>query len=96
MPTDRPRPSTCAVDCPGCPEAAADPIPDSVPLAGWSLAGTALLIFLVPLLFALAGAVISRSSLAGQLLGCVAGLIMGMVIARSVFPTSSEIEREPE
>lgn len=67
-----------------------------MPLAGWSLAGTSLLIFLVPLLFALAGAVISRSGPAGQLLGCVAGLIFGMVIVRSVFPASSEIERKSE
>lgn len=97
MPTVQPRPPACHFDCPGCPESEADPIPDSVPLAGWSLAGTSLLIFLVPLLFALAGAaVISRSNPAAQLLGCVAGLIFGVVIVRSVFPTSSEIEKEPE
>ena len=89
MPTERPPTYACPVDCPGCPESDPAPIPDSAPLAGWPLVGTALLTFLVPLLFALAGAVIIRTSAAGQLFGCVAGLIMGMAIVRSLVPTSS-------
>lgn len=96
MLTEPRRPFACPVDCPGCPETEADPISGSVPLAGWPLVAASLLTFLVPLFFALGGAIVSRSSPAGQLLGCVAGFTIGMVIVRSVFPTSSEIERKPE
>ena len=94
--TDYSRSPVCHVDCPGCPESDPAPGPDSVPLAGWSLAGTAVLTFLVPLLFALTGAVVLRSSPAGQLVGCVAGLIIGMVIVRLLVPVSSRREGEAE
>ena len=94
--TEYSRSPVCHIDCPGCPESDPDPSLDSVPLAGWSLAGTAVLTFLVPLLFALTGAVVLRSSPAGQLVGCVAGLIIGMVIVRLLVPVSSRREGEAE
>jgi hypothetical protein len=94
--TQPPRPSACPADCPGCLETEVDPISSSVPLAGWPLVATSLLAFLVPLLFALGGAVVSRSSPARQLLGCVAGFIIGMVVVRLLPAASSEREEEPE
>ena len=76
---DRARDSDCPVDCPGCPDP--DPASEgtSGPLSGWALAGASLLIFLVPLLGALAGAVALGPSPSGQLTGGVAGLLAAMV-----------------
>ena len=96
LPTEYSRSPPCHVDCPGCLES--DPVPgsDSMPLAGWPLAGPAVLTFLVPLLFALTGAAILRTSPAGQLLGCIAGLTVGMFIVRSLVLALLGREGRPE
>lgn len=96
LPIKYSRSTACYVDCRGCPESDPDPSPDSVPLAGWSLAGTAVLTFLVPLVFALTGAVILQTSPAGQLLGCVAGLVLGILVVRSLVLALTGREGRPE
>ncbi|MBN2474432.1 MAG: hypothetical protein JXB62_07475 [Pirellulales bacterium] len=69
------------LDCPGCPgggcavhdEAAA------VPPSGWRLGLVFTGLFLVPVVLAIAGAVAMRDSAAGQLVGGLAGLGLGLV-----------------
>lgn len=56
------------------------------------MVGTSLLTFLAPLFAALAGAAIMRSSPAVQLLGCVVGFIIGMVVVRLLLPPSLQGE----
>ena len=94
LPTESPRPPACPVECPGCPDSETASGPG--PIAGWSLAGTAVLTFLVPLMFAVAGAAILRTSSAGQLLGGIAGLTVGMVIVRMLVPALLGREGRPE
>ncbi len=53
-------------------------------LEGWPLAGAAAGVFLMPLLMAMAGAVIVGDSAVGQLAGGAAGLALGMLLARSI------------
>jgi hypothetical protein len=79
---ESPRHLACSVDCPGCPDAEPEPYQDPSCLAGWPLVGSAILIFLVPLVFSVVGAIIPRPHPLAQLFGSVAGLIVGMLIVR--------------
>ena len=88
--------AACPADCPGCPDPEPDPVPDPELLDGWSLVGTSLLVFLVPLAFAVAGACLLRSTPLTQLLGSVLGLVMGILAVRLLLPRPVDISEGPE
>jgi hypothetical protein len=88
-----PRGSHCPTACTGCgSDDAADAFgsdggaaASDGPLAGWSMAGAGLVFFLVPLIAAAAGAVLTAGRSPGwQLLGGTAGLAAGMTLAAVV------------
>ncbi len=51
------------------------------PLIGWGMVGSSIMFFVLPLIFALVGAVILRSGPGLEVIGGVAGLVVGMTTA---------------
>ena len=65
------------------------------PVSGWRLGLAAMGLFLGPIVLAIVGAACCRESQAGQLLGAVAGLVVGMVGAVAIarlFPRLLQVE----
>ena len=82
MPKDSTQSPACPVDCPGCFEPESPPDRSQELPVGWALAGISGAIFLVPLVFAVIGALIWPSSPQTQLLGTVLGGGIGALTVR--------------
>ena len=79
-------PPPCSQDRASCPHCSAGVCPISSegdnatpPLSGHSVVGSAVGLFLVPLLLALAGAVLAGSDMGAQVVGALAGLGLGLL-----------------
>jgi positive regulator of sigma E activity len=84
------RPGGCPGECPGCGASERDEkvghsheMPDQVEggLTGWKLAAAAVGMFLVPLVAAIAGAVLAGEGNNRKFLGAVIGLAVGVTVA---------------
>ncbi|NQU20225.1 MAG: hypothetical protein HQ567_03010 [Candidatus Nealsonbacteria bacterium] len=71
---------TTRPDCTGCPGAGGgnETGPDVGTLAGWRLAAVSIGLFLGPILLALIGAACFSARAESQLLGAIAGLLIGI------------------
>ena len=94
MAMERPRVSDCPIDCPGCVETGIRSTEDPRLLVGWSLAGASLMTFLVPLVFAVTGALVFSGGSIRQLVGCVVGLLLGMITTRLLLSLPIKRSRE--
>ena len=84
LPVGTDHPFNCPPSCSGCPRTdVGDASPVST-LEGASMAGGAVLAFLLPLILALVGSLILIATPTGQLLGGVTGLALGMLLVRLI------------
>lgn len=68
-----------AAGCPGC--TACGSVAPEVPYSGLAVVGGALGLFVLPVLLAVGGALLTRGSAAWQLAGGLGGLVAGMALA---------------
>ena len=82
MPESRPHTAGCPAECPGCAVGRAEQISAAGPFAGRTLVLAATLTFLLPLICSVLGTWFAGGSPSSQLVGGLAGLVMGMLMAR--------------
>ena len=82
--------NACRSDCPGCGQA--ERPSGAAAHSGWRLAGFSALVFLLPLVLAAAGAALAGGRPVWQLVGALAGLAVGVAVARAVLRRPREVE----
>jgi hypothetical protein len=89
---EAPSKPSCSGHCDQCsPIEEGTPADSQRPLVGWTFGGAALAFFAVPVLAMAIGAAVGRGEPTHQLLGALAGLVIGTIGALGVARTFSRI-----